>query len=390
MKRHYLFVLVLLTFAMIGAAFPGSRQLSASPAQQATMAATMAATEAAGGFDPAVCFRAATNSDKEISMDAKKPPFKIGISNSFIGNSWRTQMIQMATAYGNSEDGKALISELTIVSSGQDVEAQIAAMDNMIAKGVDAIILDAATPEAFGAVIKRAADAGIPVISFDNVVTAPEAILVNEDQVEFGATMAQDLVDRLKGKGNVVMVNGVPGTSVDQDRQKGAKDVFAKSPDIKIIAELEGDWDSGKAQTVMSDFLATNQKVDAVWVQGGTPGVIQAFKNAKVALVPMAGEAENGFRKALAEMKDQGLVGISVGQTPGMVTVAMKTALELLQGRKVPRIIAMPLPIARTETIKEGVDYFKDVPDDFFTAIKIPACGIDLTPEEILAVKIQQ
>jgi len=390
MKRHYLFVLVLLTLAMVAAALPGAHQLSAAPDQQATMAATMAGTEAAVGFDPAVCFRAASNSDKEISMEAKKPPFKIGISNSFIGNAWRTQMIQMATAFGNSPDGKALISELTIVSSGQDVEAQIAAMDNMIAKGVDAIILNAATPEAFGAVIKRAADAGIPVISFDNVVTAPEAILVNEDQVEFGATMAQDLAERLNGKGNVVMVNGVPGTSVDQDRQKGAKDVFAKYPDIKVVAELEGDWDSGKAQTVMSDYLATNAKVDGVWVQGGTPGVIQAFQNAKLPLVPMAGEAENGFRKALAELKDKGLVGISVGQTPGMVTVAMRTALELLQGRTVPRIIAMPLPIAKTETIKEGVDYFNGVPDDFFTAIKIPACGIDLTPEEILAVKVQQ
>jgi ribose transport system substrate-binding protein len=386
MKRHYFLVLILLAFVVTMAAMPGTGQLNAAPGLQATAAAT----EAGGGFDPEVCFRAAANSDKEISMEAKKPPFKIGISNSFIGNSWRTQMIQMATAYGNSPDGKALISELTIVSSGQDVEAQIQAIDNMIAKGVDAIVLNAATPEAFGAVIKRAAEAGIPVISFDNVVTAPEAILVNEDQVEFGAVMAQDLVDRLKGKGNIVMVNGVPGTSVDQDRNKGAKEVFAKSPDIKIIAELQGDWDSGKAQTVMADFLATSPKVDAVWVQGGTPGVIQAFKNAKLPLVPMAGEAENGFRKALGELKGEGLVGISVGQTPGMVTVAMRTALELLQGRKMPRIIAMPLPIAKTETIKEGVDYFKDVPDDFFTAIKIPACGVDLSPEEILAVKVQQ
>jgi len=386
MKRYSVFVLALLAVVLVGAMLPGSRQLSAAPKQQATMAAT----KAAAGFDPAVCFRAAATSDKEISVPAKKAPFKIGISNSFIGNAWRTQMIQMATAYGNSTEGKSLISELTIISSGQDVEAQIAAIDNMIAKGVDAIILNAATPEAFGAVIKRAADAGIPVISFDNVVTAPEAILVNEDQVEFGATMAQDLVERMNKKGNVVMVNGVPGTSVDQDRQKGAKGVFSKNPDIKIVAELEGDWDSGKAQTVMTDFLATKQQVDGVWVQGGTPGVIQAFTNAKMKLVPMAGEAENGFRKALAEMKDQGLVGISVGQTPGMVTVSMKVALELLQGRKMPRIIAMPLPIAKTETIKEGVDYFKGVPDDFFTAIKIPACGINLSPEEILAVKIQK
>src|SRR3954454_24655781 len=139
MKRHFFLILILLALVVTAGALPGTHQINAASALQATMAATASG----GGFDPDVCFRADKASDKEISMTAKKPPFKIGISNSFIGNSWRTQMIQMATAYGNSPDGKALISELTILSSGQDVEAQIAAMDNMIAKGVDAIVLDA-------------------------------------------------------------------------------------------------------------------------------------------------------------------------------------------------------------------------------------------------------
>ena len=384
MKRHLVLLTTLLLLVLV-IAMPASTRLTAS---QATMAATMAGTPS-GGFDAAVCFRAATTNDKTVSFKAKTGPFKIGISNSFIGNAWRTQMIQMAKAYAEQPDIKPLIKELTVVSSGQDVEAQIAAMDNMIAQGVDAIVLNAATPEAFGAVIKRANDAGIIVVSFDNIVTAPEAVLVNEDQVEFGRVMAEDLAKRINGKGNVVLVNGVPGTSVDSDRNKGAKDAFGKFPDIKILAELEGKWDSGTAQTVMADLLATKPKIDGVWIQGGGPGVLQAFKDAKVPLVPMAGEAENGFRKALATMKDQGLTGISVGQTPGMVAVSMRVALELLQGKTLPRVIAMPLPIATTETMKEGVDYFANVPDDFFTAIKIPACGVDLTPEQILAVKVQ-
>src|SRR5689334_1251590 len=116
MKRYLTLLPVLLVVTLLAAAFPTSSQLVAAPAKQETPAATEAA---AAGFDPAVCFRADKASDKEISMDAKKPPFKIGVSNSFIGNSWRTQMIQMATAYGQSTDGKALISDLTIVSSGR-------------------------------------------------------------------------------------------------------------------------------------------------------------------------------------------------------------------------------------------------------------------------------
>jgi ribose transport system substrate-binding protein len=256
----------------------------------------------------------------------------------------------------------------------------------MISLPVDAIVVNAINPTSFDAVVQRASDAGIPVISFDGIVNAPEALIVNEDQVEFGAVMAEDLVKRMGEKGNVIMVNGVPGTSVDSDRIAGAKGVFEKYPDIKILAELEGRWDSGTAQTVVSDFLATQPKVDGVWVQGGGPGVIQAFKDAKISpLPPMAGEAENGFRMALGTGEFK---GISVGQTPGMVAVSMQAALELLQGRELPRVISMPLPLVTSEDIKEGVHYFPDLPADFFTPIKIPVCGVDLDPDAIMAVKV--
>jgi ribose transport system substrate-binding protein len=337
-------------------------------------------------YDPEACFRPAAEDTPTVQFDAKEGPFTIGISNSFIGNAWRTQMIQMAYAFAETEQAAPLIEELIVVSTGQDVEAQIAAMDNMIALGVDAIILNAATPTGFDAVIRRAADAGIIVVSFDNVVTAPEAILVNEDQVEFGRVMAEDLVARLGGEGNVVMVNGVPGTSVDSDRNTGAKEVFDANEGITVIAELEGMWDSGTAQTAMADFLATQPEIDGVWIQGGGPGVIQAFEDAGVELPPMAGEAENAFRKAMGEGAFE---GISVGQTPGMVAVSMMAALELLQGRELPQNISMPLPAVTSEDAEEGVHYFSDLPDDFFTAIKIPVCGVDLEADALLAVEVE-
>jgi ribose transport system substrate-binding protein len=279
-----------------------------------------------------------------------------------------------------------LIEELVVVSTGDDVEAQIAAMDNMIALGVDAIVINAINPTSFDVVVQRATDAGIPVISFDGVVDAPDALIVNEDQVEFGAVMAEDLVERMGGKGNVIMVNGVPGTSVDSDRISGAKEVFAKYPDITVAAELEGRWDSGTAQTVVADYLATQPQVDGVFIQGGGPGVIQAFKDAGITdLPPMAGEAENGFRMAMGSGE---IDGISVGQTPGMIAVSIQAALELLQGRELPRVISMPLPMVTSEDIEEGVHYFPELPVDFFTPIKIPVCGVDLEPDAILAVNV--
>lgn len=378
MKNRLFLLRFFFVLSILALALPAVAQDAAPEATE-----TAAAEE---GYNPEACFRAAETNDRMVSFPAKEGPYTIGISNSFIGNAWRTQMIQMAQAFAQQEDIAPMIEELIVVSSGQDVEAQIAQMDNMIALGVDAIILNAATPTGFDAVIRRATDAGIIVISFDNTVTSPDAILVNEDQVEFGRVMAQDLVERMGGEGNVVMVNGVPGTSVDSDRNTGAKEVFDANPGITVIAELEGRWDSGTAQTVMADFLATQPQVDGVWIQGGGPGVIQAFWDAGVPLPPMAGEAENAFRMAIANGDFE---GISVGQTPGMVAVAMQAALELLQGRELPRVIAMPLPAVTSEEIEEGVHYFPDLPDDFFTAIKIPTCGVNLEPDAILAVEVE-
>src|SRR5258708_31308469 len=109
------FISVSLMISIIILLLASYKQLVAAQTVQATMGGTSTST----GYDPAVCFRAASDNDKTVSYPAKSGPFNLGISNSVLANAWRTQMIQMATAFGNSSEGKALISEMTIVSSGQ-------------------------------------------------------------------------------------------------------------------------------------------------------------------------------------------------------------------------------------------------------------------------------
>jgi len=391
MKLKSISTMVMLIILILGLAAcaapeeePEEEEMAEEEMEEEESASTIEVTNP-DGYDVGKCFAAAPANDGTVQYEAKEGPYNIAVSNSFIGNDWRTQMIQMGRAYVEQPHVDPLVDEFTLVSSGQDVSAQIAQMDNMIASGADAIILNAASPTAFDAVIRRATDAGIIVVSFDNIVTAPEAVLINEDQVEFGRVMAEDLVDRMGGSGNVIMVNGVAGTSVDTDRQTGAKEVFDANPDIEVVAEVVGNWDSGEAQKVTADILATRDDIDGVWAQGGTPGAVQAFIDADRDFVPFAGEAENGYRKQLAEYEDDGLVGISVGQSPGLIAVSIQAALELLQGEELPRVIAAPLPIATTETLEPGVNYFPDLPDSFFTPIQFPDCGVNLTADEILA-----
>ncbi len=334
-------------------------------------------------FNAQQCYAPATPSTPKIKApQMKKPPYRIALSNSYIGNVWRTEMIQMARAYQALPEIKSLISELYVVSSGNDASAQIAIVDSMIAAGYDAIIMDTASPDALNPAVARAHDAGILVVTFDNVSTSPYAVRINEDQVAFGRTMADWLAKQLNGKGNVFMITGVPGTTVDNGRNKGAQEVWAQNPGIKIIGQQPGMWADGPAQTVMATALGAFPTIDGVWCQGGDTGVVKAFLDAKRPLVPIAGEAENGFRKYAVQYK---IPIISVGQTPAMVCVAEKLCTDMLQGMEVPQDINVPLPVVTSDQLKAGVNYFPDVTDNFFDDILLPLCGVQFTIDQVLA-----
>src|SRR3954462_11853783 len=158
---------------------------------------------------------------------------KIALANSFIGNKWRIEMVNTFKGACGMPPDKDQV-DCTVFNSGNDVSKQTQQISNLISQHVDAIVLNAASPTGLNGVVRQACQRKILVVSFDNIVTEPCALKVNTDQVEFGKQLAQFLVDKLHGKGNVIMVTGVPGTGVDADRNKGAMAVFKQNPGMKV------------------------------------------------------------------------------------------------------------------------------------------------------------
>lgn len=343
------------------------------------------ATPVASVFDPAFCFTPLGDA-ATVQYDAQEGPFNIALSNSYIGNVWRTQMIQMAQAFVAKDDVAPDIAEFQVNSSGTDDNAQIAAIEDMISRGAQAIVVNANSTGGQVNVLEQARAEGIVVVAFDNVVESSELVLVNQDQVEMGRRWAQFLVDETGGSGKILMINGVAGTSVDEDRRNGAYEVFKAQSGMEYI-EVVGEWDPGKAQTATATALASNPDIAGVWCQGGTNGAFQAFLDAGAPLVPFAGEAENGFRKQMLEYADQ-FNALSIGQTPAMVCVAIRVAIDLLKGNPMPSFVGMPIPQATTAELVPGVNVFPDAEDNFFTGIQVPGCGVDLTIDEIQSQQI--
>lgn len=329
------------------------------------------------------CFRPWTAETPMISYPEKEPPYKLALVNGFAGNDWRIQMIQSVKGWAARPENSALIDELKVVSTGADVAAQIAAIENFIAAGFDAIAFIAVNPTAFDAVIKRAKRAGTILVPFDNILDTDKVFQVNQKQVEMEEIKSEHVWGILEGMGKtsgirVLEVRGLPGNSVDRDRSIGMHNVFER--DGVEIVTVVGNWDTGTVQKVTADALATHGEFDAVLSQHGTQGVINAFNDAGHPMVPMGIDGENGTRRLAVE---NGVPFMSVTQAPAMSAVAMHGAIALLQGHELPVLVSLPINQVSSDEVEAGVHYFAELPASFNTGTGYPACFPPLTPEEL-------
>jgi ribose transport system substrate-binding protein len=361
----------------IGAALVGACMFSAS--------VKAAGPEAVSGpAADAKCFVPWAADTKFFKYPAKTGPYRIALANGYIANTWRIQMIQTAKAYAAQPEVAKKLKEFKVVSTGEDVPAQISAINNFIDSGYDAIVVNAQNPTAFGPVIKRAKQAGVILVAFDNILDTQDAINVNVDQKGLGELWGKWLTSNVAGGGKVLEVRGVVGTSVDTDRHNGFHEVLKGSGKTWQVTEVFGKWDDGTAQKATADAIATSGPFVGISGQGGDTGIVQAMLDAKHPMVPFGGETENGFRKFCAKLADQGLKCSSAGTGPAQVAVAIKTAIAALEGQIVPQSVKLPTAIVEHPNLKEGQDYFPAQSDNFFVGNSFPTCGINFTAQEIM------
>jgi ribose transport system substrate-binding protein len=336
------------------------------------------------GADPE-CFKPWGKAPKYYQWKKKNGPYRIALDNGFIGNTWRIQMIKTAKAYAEQPSVKANLKEFKVISTGEDLPAQIAAANNFIDAGYDAVIVNALNPAAFAPVAKKAKAAGVILLSFDNVIESEDNIVVNVDQVELGRLAATWLLKEIKTDGGKLLeVRGVSGNTVDRDRHDGFHEVLKKSGKKFEVIEVVGKWDDGTAQKATADAIAIHKAFAGVYTQGGSTGTVRALLDAGHPMIPVSGETENGFRKLCAQYAAKGLHCSSAGTGPAQVAVTIKAAIAALQGDKVPQSISLPASYVEYPNIKEGSDFYPALSDNFFVGNSFPGCKIGFSAEEIM------
>ncbi|RWI54731.1 MAG: ABC transporter substrate-binding protein [Mesorhizobium sp.] len=282
----------------------------------------------------------------EANRFKKSGPWRIGVSLPGVGVSWVVQLLE-ETRHEATKFPQ--IAELVVLDAEWRPAKQVADLQDLAARNLDAIIVGPVTPQAVTAEIREISGKGIPVIVSN---LAPEGddftteLLIGGEH--FGRVGGEFIARTLGGRGNVWMFRGIAGNSEDEKRYNGAISAF-EGTEIKVTAEVYGDWAYAKGKTLCENLLLSGAPVDAIWFSGGemTKGCIEVFEEHGRPLVPMTGESNNGF---LEVWKRTGVNAVAAVFPPSLGQATIKAAVALLEGERLHKsYIATPDPITENE-----------------------------------------
>ncbi|WP_442581623.1 ABC transporter substrate-binding protein [Mesorhizobium sp. ASY16-5R] len=285
---------------------------------------------------------------------------RIALSNNYAGNSWRQAMLKSWDKVTKQAVADKVVAAADPFTTAENqVTEQAAQIQNMILEGYDAIVINAASPDALNGAVKQACDAGITVVSFDGIVTEPCAWRIAVDFKQMGKDEVLYLKDKLPNGGNLLEIRGLAGVFVDDEISKGIHEGVAENPQFKIVGSVHGDWAQDVAQKAVAGILPSlPADIVGVVTQGGDGyGAAQAFKaaNRPTPVIIMGNRQDE-----LAWWKEQKDASkyetMSVSIAPGVSTLAFWVAQQILDGKEVKKDLVVPFLRIDQDTLETSLE----------------------------------
>lgn len=282
----------------------------------------------------------------------KTPPYTIGVSNASVSNAWALQFMQELEA--EAAIHKDLIGRFFVTDAQDKPDKQIADIEDLLAKGVDLLIVRATTAAAISPIVERAMKGGIPVVLAGRRVTSENFVsFVTSSNFAQGRIKMLWLAQVLKGKGNIVMLSGVAGSAPAEERLAGAREALSQFPEIKVLDHQYTNFSPAEGKKVMAAMIVSHGKrISGIWSDSANQasGAIEAWVEAKMPVPPITGDDLNAYLKRVDKNK---VTAMSIGFPIRMGREAIKTALNVLQGIPVPYMLDVPRTIATTVDTKD-------------------------------------
>jgi len=283
------------------------------------------------------------NSGNEGGKDSEKK--KIGLSISTLNNPFFVTLKEGAEA-----KAKELGVDLTTVDAQDDPAKQVSDIEDLIQQGVDLLLVNPADSSAVVSAIEAANDAGIPVITIDRSAEGGEvAAHIASDNVAGGKMAGELIIEQLAGKGKVVELEGISGSSAARERGQGFNDAIKEASGIEVVARQTANFDRAQGLSVMENIIQSTKDFQAVFAHNDEMalGALEAIEAAGLKDVIVVGfDATDDAVKAVEE----GKLFATIAQKPKkMGEIGVETAVKVLNGEKVDTFIPVELELIRKE-----------------------------------------
>lgn len=286
-----------------------------------------------------------------LAAQAQQQIKSVGITLGSMGNPFFVSLAKGAEAKVKQLNPNA---KVTALSADYDLNKQFSQIDGFIAAGVNLILVNAVDAKAIEPALMKAKKAGIAVVGVDVAANGADAT-VQTNNVQAGEIACQYIVDKLGGKGNVIIQNG-PQVSAVIDRVNGCKAVLKKSPDIKILSDdqdAKGSREGGL--NVMQSHLTRFPKIDAVFAINDPQAVGTDLAARQLNRKNIIITSVDGAPDIETALKSDTQVQASASQDPYMIAQkAVEIGQDVLNGKKpAQQMTLLPSTLVTRANVKD-------------------------------------
>ena len=245
-------------------------------------------------------------------------------------------------------EGKAQGVTMQFEDAQDDTSKQISQIQNFIAQKVDAIIVNAVDTSATPKMTQLAVAAKIPLVYVnrkpEDKTLPPNVSYVGSNEKVSGKLEGEELVKCLKGKGNIVIMQGQLSNNAALDRTADIEEVVAANPDIKVVQKQTANWDRNQALDLMNNWITAGDKIAGVAANNDEMaiGAILALKQAGVDPKTMCIGGIDATADGLAEVANGNLYVTVFQNAAGQGKGSIETALKMIKGEKVESTVDVP------------------------------------------------
>lgn len=288
---------------------------------------------------------AGCSSESTLEKEEKAPAgdkVKIGLSVSTLNNPFFVSLKE-----GAEETAKKAGAELIVADAQDDNAKQLNDVEDLIQKNVDILLINPTDSKAVSTAVESANKADIPVITVDRESEGGKVLAhIASDNVAGGKMAGEFILEQLKNKGNIVELEGIPGTSAARDRGKGFHQAVDNKDGVKVVASQPANFNRDKGLTVMENILQSNKEIDAVFAHNDEMalGALQAIQAAKKEIVVVGFDATDDAVKSVKK----GDLGATIAQKPEEIgKTGIEVAIQAAKGEKVDKFHPVELELIK-------------------------------------------